>query len=533
MGELSEAKLHMRRSRAWHSLASKFWYFSATLACWMVATDLGYALRRNSLDAGQIVLWIAIGVLFSAAISRFAMRLVARPLSQLQKGIASVENSRLEPIEVSQTGDEIQFLGESFNRTIEALAASQKQVRDYQEHLEKKIKERTLRLEEAVLCAQKANEAKSDLLASVSHDLRIPLNGVMGMLEIALSQEISPDVREQLETARACAGSLLALLNDILDLSKIEAGKMSLEKIPLDVRALVAECLKSHQPKAAENRVNIHYDVSAGVPEEIMGDPLRIRQILWNLIGNAVKFTKGGDVCVRVERRESVAGAGILELTVQDTGPGIPADKLISIFDKFNQGDASVSRKYGGTGLGLAITKKLVEMHGGELRVESEPGRGSTFIATLLYDTLLQAHLANEPAVQDGANHSRKARVLVVEDNPVNRKVVTGVLGKRGYSFEIASDGREALAKLEANGDFDLILMDVQMPILDGLEATRQIRKNPQWKHLPIVAMTAHAMSGDKENFLAAGMDRYVSKPISPGHLLEVIDEYLVQDAWR
>jgi len=517
-----------------HSLATKFSFFSATLTFWIVVTILGYDLRRDTFDAGKGVLLLVIVLLVSAAIARFATRLLARPLARLQNGIGSVENGRLEPIEVSQTGDEIQFLGESFNRMIAALAASEKQIQENRELLEKRIKERTSQLEQAMRAAQKANEAKSEFLANVSHDLRTPMNGVLGMLDIALDHELAPEVRDQLQTANRCARSLLLLLNDLLDMSKIEAGRMTLEKIPFDVRTLLEDCVKSHQPKAAENHVELRFEVSPEVPEQIAGDPLRIRQILWNLIGNAVKFTEDGAVTVRIGHRPAREGRSMLEITVQDTGTGIPADKLLSIFEKFTQADGSVTRRFGGTGLGLAITKKLVELHHGELRVESQLGHGSTFIATIEYDA--REGSPEAVPIQSAAPAMaayRGARILVVEDNRVNQKVVTAVLGKRGFAIELANDGREALAKLEQSGNFDLILMDVQMPVLDGLEATRMIRKDPRWRTVPIVAMTAHAMSGDRENCLEAGMNAYVSKPVLPEHLLQVMDDYLVQKAAR
>ncbi len=534
MGAPSKGKAELGRPPAGlHSLASKFSFFSATLAFWAVATMLAYDLRRDSFDATKGVLVVLVVLLVSAAISRFATRLLARPLARLHSGIVSVENSRLEPIEVSQTGDEIQYLGESFNRMIEALAASQRQINDYQELLEHRIKERTEQLEQAVLSAQRANEAKSEFLAHVSHDLRTPMSGVIGMLDMTLDEELSAEVRDLLETAHGCAYSLLTLLNDILDLSKIEAGKMNLEKVPFDVRTLLAECVKSHQPKAAENRIRLRFEVSSEVPEHIVGDPLRMRQILWNLIGNAIKFTEDGEVAVRIGHVSDAKGLRLLEVAVQDTGTGIPADKLLSIFEEFNQADGSVSRRFGGTGLGLAITKKLVELHNGELRVVSELGRGSTFIATLQYDAAEGRKGIYPGQFAYPGTTKGSGRILVVEDNPVNRKVVSGVLGKRGYSIELANDGREALAKLEHDSSFDLILMDVQMPVLDGLETTRLIRNNPRWQTLPIVAMTAHAMTGDKENCLEAGMNDYVSKPVSPEHLLRVVDEYLVEKTVR
>jgi signal transduction histidine kinase len=513
------------------SLASKFSIFTATLLFWVLATFLAYDLRQETFDADKGLLLFAIVLLVSAAIARFTIRILARPLKLLEAGILSVRNGSLEPVQVSKTGDEIEFLGESLNGMIEALANSQKELREQQGLLEKRIKERTEQLEEAMRGAQAANNAKSDFLANVSHELRTPMNGVIGMLDLALEGELSPEQTEQLQTAQSCAYSLLTLLNDLLDLSKIEAGKMTLEKIPFDIRGMLSECIKAHSPRAVQNGIELRSEVSSDVPEQIVGDPLRMRQILSNLVSNAVKFTQAGSVDVRIDGGFSRHGTFSLQLQVSDSGTGIPRDKLDSIFDKFTQADGSVCRKYGGTGLGLAITRRLVEIHGGEIEVASEVGRGTTFVVKLPCGVAL-----NEPgnrksivrlstALANG--DSNPGRILVVEDNQVNQKVVTTVLRKRGYSIELASDGTEALAMLEKSPVFDLILMDVQMPVLDGLETTRLIRKDPRWKGLPIVAMTAHAMSGDMQRCLDAGMDGYISKPVHPSQLLETVDGFL------
>jgi CheY-like chemotaxis protein/anti-sigma regulatory factor (Ser/Thr protein kinase) len=294
---------------------------------------------------------------------------------------------------------------------------------------------------------------------------------------------------------------------------------------------VVDECTRAHQPRAIQNRTELRSEISPDVPQQIVGDPLRIRQILSNLISNAVKFTQAGSVDVQVDTEFSSKGEFWLEFTVTDTGTGIPADKLALIFDKFTQADGSVSRKYGGTGLGLAITRKLVEIHGGEIEVESEIGKGTTFMVKLKCEIALDEpgsgkFIERLPAAAADAALSM-FRILVVEDNQVNQKVVTTVLRKRGYTIELANDGIEALSKLENTAVFDLILMDVQMPVLDGLEATRLIRKDARWKGLPIVAMTAHAMSGDMERCLEAGMNGYISKPVHPSQLLETVDGYL------
>lgn len=534
MAEPSTGDPSLARPGPLRSLASKFSLFAAALVFWVISTILAYDLRQDTFDVGKGLLLFVIVLLVAAAIARFTIRLLARPLSQLQAGIVSARNGRLEPISVSKTGDEVEFLGESFNGMIGALAASQKALLEQRGLLEKRIQERTDQLEEAMRTAQAASQAKSEFLANISHELRTPMNGVIGLLDIALDRDLSPELAEQLQTAQRCAYSLLSLLNDILDLSKIEAGKMTLEKLPIDLRVLLADCIKAHQPQATGNAVSLHAEVTPDVPRQITGDPLRIRQIIANLVSNAVKFTEHGSVTVRVGGEFTQPGEFTLRITVQDSGTGIPADKLLSIFDKFTQADGSVSRRFGGTGLGLAITRSLAELHGGDVQVQSELGRGSTFTVNLK----CQADVtADAPQTVDVVEHVSSAagapggpaRILVVEDNQVNQKVVTAVLRKRGFSIELANDGQEALNKLVASAAFDLILMDVQMPVLDGLEATRLIRKEQRWNRLPIIAMTAHAMNGDKERCLEAGMNGYISKPVHPSLLLSTVDEFLLQ----
>jgi len=532
-GESPKAEVTQARPKPLRSLASKFSLRTATLVFCAVGTVFAYDLQQNRFDAVRGLLLFLVVLLVAAVIARFTIRLLARPLALLQAGITSVRNGRLEPIQVSKTGDEIEFLGESFNRMIEALSASEKQIREQQELLEQKVKDRTDQLAAATHTAQAANQAKSEFLANISHELRTPMNGVIGMLDIALDHDLNPELVEQLQTAQRCAHSLLSLLNDILDLSKIEAGKMTLEKIPFDVRALLADCIKAHQPKAQENSVELVSEVSPSVPQHILGDPLRVRQILANLVSNAVKFTEHGSVALKMSGQFSQGSTFTLRFTVEDSGTGIPADKLLSIFDEFTQADGSVSRKYGGTGLGLAITRRLVELHGGDIKVTSELGRGTVFAVTLPCEATVNvsapALAATASVTSPTGATPQSVRILVVEDNQVNQKVVTAVLRKRGFYIELANDGQEALNKLEKSAAFDLVLMDVQMPVLDGLEATRIIRKEARWKLLPIIAMTAHAMNGDKERCLEAGMSGYISKPVHPSLLLSTVDEFLLQ----
>jgi two-component system, sensor histidine kinase len=518
------------------SLASKFSIFTATLVFWVVVTLLAYNLRQDNFDVGKGLLLCVVVMLVSGAISRFTIRLLARPLKLLQAGITSVRNGSLEPIQVSRTGDEIEFLGESFNGMIEALAASRQEIREHRELLERRIKERTEQLEEATRHAQAANQAKTEFLANLSEELRTPMNGIVKLLDEVLEKHLPPEQLDELQTAQRCAFSLLSSLNEILDLSNIESGKMTLEKAPFDMRSTAMECVKAYQPQAAPNGVEVKLEVAPEVPAQVVGDSLGIRQILSSLVGHAVKYTERGSIGVRIDGHLSGSNEFAMRIAVRGTGTGIPADRLLSVFDKFNQPG-------GKTELGLAITQKLVELHGGEIHVESELGCGSTVVVTLSCG-VASGLIASSPIASKSPDGARiqepqptpaqspngtpaPGRLLVVEDNHVNQKVVTAVLRKRGFVIELANDGREALAKLESGGEFDLVLMDVQMPGLDGLEATRLIRKDQRWKALPIVAMTAHAMTGDKERCLEAGMNGYISKPVHPAHLLTTVDEFL------
>ena len=519
------------RPPKFRSLASKFSVFTGVLVLWVVMVILWWDIRQHTFDVTKGVMLCVIVILMAGSISRFTMKVLARPLALLQEGITSVRQGKFEPIQVSKTNDEIEYLGESFNRMIEALASSKAEIHQHQELLELRIRQRTEELEKAVHTALAASQAKSEFLANMSHELRTPMNGLLGMLDVALDSGLAPDQREQLETAQRCAYALLALLNDILDLSKIEAGKMLLEKIPYNIRNVLDDCVKSQGAKAGQKNIALHLELDPTAPSDVLGDPLRVRQIVANLLSNAIKFTDTGWVRVRLASTHRPDGLLLLRMEVSDTGSGIAPDKLSTIFEKFTQADGSITRKYGGTGLGLAITRRLVEMQGGEVTVESQVGKGSTFTVTLPCEaapakaaTPVVARKTPEVATAkpDGA------RLLLVEDNLVNQKVVMAILRKKGYRIEVANDGREALAKIEsANGAYNVVLMDVQMPVLDGLETTRTIRRNPEWERLPIIAMTAHAMNGDRERCLQAGMNAYISKPVQPAHLIATIEKYL------
>jgi hypothetical protein len=470
-------------------------------------------------------------VLVGGFISQFTVRALGRPLALLQQGITSVREGKFEPIQVSSTHDEIESLGESFNQMIAEIRASQEEVRQHRELLEERIRQRTEDLDRAMRTALAASQAKSEFLANMSHELRTPMNGLLGMLEVVLDSPLNAEQRDELDIAQRSAYALLALLNDILDLSKIEAGKMMIESIPYDVRTVLEDCVKSFQARATQKKIALHFEVEPLAPAKVMGDPLRVRQIAANLLSNAIKFTDRGWVCLRLSGVAEGARPGEIGITVSDTGAGIDADKLAAIFEKFTQADGSITRKYGGTGLGLAISKRLVEMQGGRIHVESKVGKGSSFSVTLPWQPVSEPtplSVAPRSSQSVGSAPPSLVHVLLVEDNVVNQKVVQAILRKKGYQIDVANDGREALAKLDVKGDtYNVVLMDVQMPVLDGLETTRIIRKYPRWNRLPIIAMTAHAMNGDRERCIQAGMNSYVSKPVQPAHLVSVIENLL------
>jgi signal transduction histidine kinase/CheY-like chemotaxis protein len=640
-----------------------------------IISDLGLLHTAFQQYARISALLLVVSVFLALVVSSQLLRVITAPILELARiagGVSTGKDYSLRA--VPQGNDEVGVLVSSFNQMLEGIQQRDAALQSANEELETRVLKRTEEMRRAKDAAEEASRVKSEFLANMSHEIRTPLNGIMGMTDLTLGTEITTEQREYLDTVKQSADSLLAVINDILDFSKIEAGKVDLEFADFNLRDCLESTLKILAFRADEKGLELLCEIAPEVPEVVRGDSSRLRQIVTNLVGNAIKFTSEGEVTMKVELESPADDNRTLQFTVSDTGVGIPQEKQARIFDPFSQADTSTTRKYGGTGLGLTISARLIGLMGGKIWLESEVGRGTHFFFTVLMESsekptavgtiappeilrgvkvlvvddnktnrrildgmlrrwemsptmeeggeealeeLSMARDAGEPyrlvltdmhmpnmdgftlverirqrpelatatimmltsaghrgdanrcrelgvaayllkpirqselresialvlgareqggaiplvtryALHDSRNPLTVLRILVAEDNAVNQRLVVRLLEKRGHRVVLAADGLQAIEALH-QGSFDLVLMDVQMPEMDGLKATTIIRKEEKktGKHQPIVALTAHAMTGDRDRCLTAGMDGYLTKPIRPQELDQLLGSYV------
>jgi signal transduction histidine kinase/ActR/RegA family two-component response regulator len=487
-----------------------------------------FAVLRQYLGSAGVI--FALSLVVAAMVAMRLQSRVSRPILAIARVARLIADThRFSDRVAVASGDELGVLAESFNRMLGEIERRDEVLVEHRRQLEEEVEERNRVNGELRAAKEKAEDAallKTQFLANMSHEIRTPMNGVMGMISLVLERCSDAEDREQLTVAQTAAQALVKLLDEILDLSKMEAGKMTLETIDFDLPGMVEDALRIFQIPVQDKNLTLDFSCGATCPKWARGDPVRLRQVLINLVGNAVKFTAQGGI--RLEIRPAPEGRA--RFSVTDTGIGIEPGKRDAIFDAFTQADGSHTRRFGGSGLGLTITRRLVELMSGRLEVESEVGRGSCFFFELPMPVVPEPPSSASKAQTPEAVPLRPLRVLVAEDNLINQKVIDSMLRRQKWTVRLAANGSLACEAFERE-TFDLILMDIQMPEMDGLEAARWIRQKERERQSPdpiaIVALTAHASRSERDQCLAAGMDAVVTKPLSLSALLGSIGRVL------
>ena len=495
-----------------------------------IESDLQELASRRNRYLAIVAAIIAASLALASFLASRVQRVVSQPIIELVGTATIISRDKDYSLRAfSRSRDEVGKLIAAFNQMLEEIQARDLALQRHRDHLESEVAARTselLALNQQLLIAKEAAEAasraKSEFLANMSHEVRTPINGIMGMTELALDTELSAEQRDYLTAVRQSGEALLTVVNDILDFSKIESGKLDLESIPFDLRDCVSQAMKSMALPAHQKGLEIAYRIAPQIPGRLIGDPGRLRQILVNLVGNAIKFTDNGDVALQVEHETGEDNAVLLHFQVRDTGIGIPAEKQAHLFEKFYQADSSTTRRFGGTGLGLAICARLVEMMGGRIWLESAEGQGSIF------HFIAQFALAPvQPAAAEETLDVRGVPVLIVDDNEINRRLLLEFTSGWGLRAVAAESGELALQKLKAaqreRAPFRLLLLDCRMPGMDGFTLAQQVQHDPELSGTIIMMLTSDAQRGDAGRCRELGISVYLVKPIQKAELLQAI----------